>query len=81
MKYLLLCLLTVAYATSHACECAREVYDKQKIYSTHYIYKVCRTPEEAHKSDRIDWNSWWKGYLQAHSDIANLLYLKNKDCQ
>ena len=81
MKYFLLCLLSLhLYYGCHACDCSRSISDKQKEYSAHYIYKFCRTPDEANRKI-IDWDSWWRGYLQAHSDMSNFLYLKNKDSQ
>jgi hypothetical protein len=77
MKYFLLCLLSLSYTGCHACECAKEVLDKQKCHSAYYIYKFCRHPDEAHVK-RIDYDSWWRGYIQAHWDIHNLLTFRKK---
>jgi succinate dehydrogenase flavin-adding protein (antitoxin of CptAB toxin-antitoxin module) len=54
------------------CECAKEVNEKYKFHSAYYTFKICRTPDEA-QMKRIDWDSWWRGYLQAHADIHNFL--------
>lgn len=77
MKYFLLCLLSLSYACCHACDCASQVSNKQKCYSAYYIYQFCRNPGEAY-INKIDWDSWWRGYLQAHSDIHNLLIFHKK---
>lgn len=60
----------------YACDCREIIVNKYESTVNHYVYEFCDDPSQAYK-DKMNFDSWFRGYLQALLDAQTILMLND----